>query len=119
MFCWMIRNGPITVQHVIPAVSVCRCDEEPMESTERNVRKSAVSSACPQRPQCVPKCPHHVLTGIQGDDNLQWMQVGAVLRKVKSRTWKKQRYFRLQDDGATIWYKSKKAGHTHCTCKVM
>lgn len=45
------------------------------------------------------------------------MLVGAVLRKIKSRTWKKQRYFKLQDDGMTIWYKSKKAGNTHCTCK--
>lgn len=45
------------------------------------------------------------------------MQVGAVLRKIKSRTWKKQRYFKLQDDGMTIWYKSKKAGNTHSTCK--
>uniref|UniRef100_A0AAR2JTL0 Phosphoinositide phospholipase C n=1 Tax=Pygocentrus nattereri TaxID=42514 RepID=A0AAR2JTL0_PYGNA len=36
--------------------------------------------------------------GIQMDANLQSMHVGAVMRKVKSRTWKKQRYFRLQDD---------------------
>lgn len=55
--------------------------------------------------------------GLRGDDNLQSMLVGAVLRKVKSRTWKKQRYFKLQDDGMTIWYKSKKAGNTHSTCK--
>lgn len=55
--------------------------------------------------------------GFRGDDNLQSMLVGAVLRKIKSRTWKKQRYFKLQDDGMTIWYKSKKAGNTHCTCK--
>lgn len=45
------------------------------------------------------------------------MLVGAVLRKIKSRTWKKQRYFKLQEDGMTIWYKSKKAGNTHSTCK--
>lgn len=55
--------------------------------------------------------------GFRGDDNIQSMLVGAVLRKIKSRTWKKQRYFKLQDDGMTIWYKSKKAGNTHCTCK--
>lgn len=55
--------------------------------------------------------------GIQGDDNLQSMLVGTVMRKIKSRTWKKQRYFRLQDDCMTIWYKSKKAGNTHSTCK--
>uniref|UniRef100_A0A8C1J5B1 Phosphoinositide phospholipase C n=1 Tax=Cyprinus carpio TaxID=7962 RepID=A0A8C1J5B1_CYPCA len=39
------------------------------------------------------------------------MFVGTVMRKIKSRTWKKQRYFRLQEDCMTIWYKSKKAGN--------
>uniref|UniRef100_A0A8D0DBI1 Phosphoinositide phospholipase C n=1 Tax=Sander lucioperca TaxID=283035 RepID=A0A8D0DBI1_SANLU len=36
------------------------------------------------------------------------MLVGTIMRKIKSRTWKKQRYFKLQDDCMTIWYKSKK-----------
>lgn len=44
------------------------------------------------------------------------MLVGSVMRKIKSRTWKKQRYFKLQEDCMTIWYKSKKAGNTHSTC---
>uniref|UniRef100_M4AWK0 Phosphoinositide phospholipase C n=1 Tax=Xiphophorus maculatus TaxID=8083 RepID=M4AWK0_XIPMA len=43
------------------------------------------------------------------------MLVGTVMRKIKSRTWKKQRYFKLQDDCMTIWYKSKKAGKAHST----
>ncbi|XP_055361668.1 1-phosphatidylinositol 4,5-bisphosphate phosphodiesterase delta-4-like isoform X2 [Betta splendens] len=55
---------------------------------------------------------------IQGDDNLQSMLVGTVMRKIKSRSWKKQRYFKLQDDCATIWYQSKKTGNTHCTFSV-
>uniref|UniRef100_A0A8B9JRC2 Phosphoinositide phospholipase C n=1 Tax=Astyanax mexicanus TaxID=7994 RepID=A0A8B9JRC2_ASTMX len=46
------------------------------------------------------------------------MQVGSIMRKVKSRAWKKQRYFRLQDDCATIWYKSKKAGNAHSTFSI-
>uniref|UniRef100_A0A8C1IZW7 Phosphoinositide phospholipase C n=1 Tax=Cyprinus carpio TaxID=7962 RepID=A0A8C1IZW7_CYPCA len=46
------------------------------------------------------------------------MFVGTVMRKIKSRTWKKQRYFRLQEDCMTIWYKSKKAGNTHSTFSV-
>ncbi|KAM9836052.1 1-phosphatidylinositol 4,5-bisphosphate phosphodiesterase delta-4-like [Aulostomus maculatus] len=58
------------------------------------------------------------LIGIQGDDNLQSMLVGTVMRKIKSRTWKKQRYFKLQDDCMTIWYKSKKAGNAHSTFSV-
>ncbi|KAF5891600.1 1-phosphatidylinositol 4,5-bisphosphate phosphodiesterase delta-4-like, partial [Clarias magur] len=53
----------------------------------------------------------------QVDPDLQSMHVGSVMRKVKSRTWKKQRYFRLQDDCATIWYQSKKAGNAQSTCK--
>uniref|UniRef100_A0A8C5A9E9 Phosphoinositide phospholipase C n=1 Tax=Gadus morhua TaxID=8049 RepID=A0A8C5A9E9_GADMO len=55
---------------------------------------------------------------IQGDDNLGSMLVGTVMRKVKSRTWKKQRYFKLQEDCMTIWYKSKKAGKPHSTFSV-
>ncbi|KAJ8255466.1 hypothetical protein COCON_G00193300 [Conger conger] len=55
---------------------------------------------------------------IQGDDNLQSMVVGTVMRKVKSRGWKKQRYFKLQEDCKTIWYKSKKAGNAHSTFSV-
>uniref|UniRef100_A0A8B9JT37 Phosphoinositide phospholipase C n=1 Tax=Astyanax mexicanus TaxID=7994 RepID=A0A8B9JT37_ASTMX len=57
-------------------------------------------------------------SGIQTDANLQSMQVGSIMRKVKSRAWKKQRYFRLQDDCATIWYKSKKAGNAHSTFSI-
>uniref|UniRef100_A0A8C7YUB0 Phosphoinositide phospholipase C n=1 Tax=Oryzias sinensis TaxID=183150 RepID=A0A8C7YUB0_9TELE len=55
---------------------------------------------------------------IEGDGNLQSMLVGAMMRKIKSRTWKKQRYFKLQDDCMTIWYKSKKAGNAHSTFSV-
>uniref|UniRef100_A0A8C1U3M2 Phosphoinositide phospholipase C n=1 Tax=Cyprinus carpio TaxID=7962 RepID=A0A8C1U3M2_CYPCA len=57
-------------------------------------------------------------SGIQADDDLKSMFVGTVMRKIKSRTWKKQRYFRLQEDCMTIWYKSKKAGNTHSTFSV-
>lgn len=56
-------------------------------------------------------------TGSQGDDNLQAMLVGAMMRKVKSRNWKKQRYFKLEDDFMTIWYQSKKTGNVRSTCK--
>uniref|UniRef100_A0A8C7Y4Y5 Phosphoinositide phospholipase C n=1 Tax=Oryzias sinensis TaxID=183150 RepID=A0A8C7Y4Y5_9TELE len=38
--------------------------------------------------------------------------------KVKSRSWKKQRHFRLLEDGLTIWYKSKWAGKGHSTFSV-
>ncbi|KAM9447629.1 1-phosphatidylinositol 4,5-bisphosphate phosphodiesterase delta-4-like isoform 3-T3 [Salvelinus alpinus] len=53
-----------------------------------------------------------------GDEDLQVMKAGAMLRKVKSRSWKKQRHFRLQEDGQTIWYKSRWAGTGHSTFSV-
>ncbi|KAG5283383.1 hypothetical protein AALO_G00041470 [Alosa alosa] len=43
---------------------------------------------------------------IQGNENLQRMMAGAMLRKVKSRSSKKQRHFRLQEDFATVGYQS-------------
>ncbi|XP_062302907.1 1-phosphatidylinositol 4,5-bisphosphate phosphodiesterase delta-4 isoform X2 [Osmerus eperlanus] len=57
-------------------------------------------------------------SGIQGDDNLQSMIVGTIMRKIKSRTWKKQRHFKLQEDCMTIWYQSKKTGNAHSTFSV-
>ncbi|KFW04686.1 1-phosphatidylinositol 4,5-bisphosphate phosphodiesterase delta-4, partial [Fulmarus glacialis] len=41
---------------------------------------------------------------------LEQMQQGTLMRKVKSKSWKKQRYFKLQDDCMTIWYQSKRMG---------
>uniref|UniRef100_A0A8D3ECF3 Phosphoinositide phospholipase C n=1 Tax=Scophthalmus maximus TaxID=52904 RepID=A0A8D3ECF3_SCOMX len=64
-----------------------------------------------------PLSGRHIPTSAE-DDNLQSMLVGAVMRKIKSRTWKKQRYFKLEDDCMTIWYKSKKAGNAHSTFSV-
>nr|XP_043905981.1 1-phosphatidylinositol 4,5-bisphosphate phosphodiesterase delta-4-like isoform X2 [Solea senegalensis] len=46
------------------------------------------------------------------------MLVGTLMRKIKSRTWKKQRYFKLEDDCMTIWYQSRKAGNVHSTFSV-
>uniref|UniRef100_A0A668AS48 Phosphoinositide phospholipase C n=2 Tax=Myripristis murdjan TaxID=586833 RepID=A0A668AS48_9TELE len=46
------------------------------------------------------------------------MMAGSTLRKVKSRSWKKQRHFRLLEDGLTIWYKSRWAGRGHSTFSV-
>ncbi|XP_042535143.1 1-phosphatidylinositol 4,5-bisphosphate phosphodiesterase delta-4 [Dipodomys spectabilis] len=43
------------------------------------------------------------------DPNLLLMQEGTLIRKVRSKSWKKFRYFRLQNDGMTVW-QSKQAG---------
>ncbi|KAM8934044.1 1-phosphatidylinositol 4,5-bisphosphate phosphodiesterase delta-4 [Pelodytes ibericus] len=55
---------------------------------------------------------------LQMDENLQLMQTGSLMRKVKSRSWKKQRYFKLQEDCMTVWYKSKKTGNTKSTFSI-
>lgn len=41
------------------------------------------------------------------------------MRKVKSKGWKKQRYFKLQDDCMTIWYQSKRTGKTESACESL
>ncbi|XP_048455238.1 1-phosphatidylinositol 4,5-bisphosphate phosphodiesterase delta-4 [Rhincodon typus] len=56
--------------------------------------------------------------GLRVDENLQSMLVGSMMRKVKSRSWKRQRYFKLQDDCMSIWYKSKKTGNPKSTFSI-
>ncbi|TKS67607.1 1-phosphatidylinositol 4,5-bisphosphate phosphodiesterase delta-4 [Collichthys lucidus] len=51
----------------------------------------------------------------QDDPHVKVMMTGSTLRKVKSRMWKRQRHFRLLEDGLTIWYKSRWAGKGHST----
>uniref|UniRef100_A0A8B9IGW3 Phosphoinositide phospholipase C n=1 Tax=Anser cygnoides TaxID=8845 RepID=A0A8B9IGW3_ANSCY len=55
---------------------------------------------------------------IQLTDTLEQMQQGALMRKVKSKSWKKQRYFKLQDDCMTIWYQSKRTGKTESAFSI-
>ncbi|KAI5769938.1 PLCD4 [Gulo gulo luscus] len=44
-------------------------------------------------------------------EDLLLMQKGTLMRKVRSKSWKKLRYFRLQDDGMTVWH-ARQAGGT-------
>ncbi|NWX76143.1 PLCD4 phosphodiesterase, partial [Alca torda] len=55
--------------------------------------------------------------GIQLTDTLEQMQQGTLMRKVKSKSWKKQRFFKLQDDCMTIWYQSKRTGKIESACE--
>ncbi|XP_061090272.1 1-phosphatidylinositol 4,5-bisphosphate phosphodiesterase delta-4-like isoform X2 [Conger conger] len=54
----------------------------------------------------------------QGDAYLQPLMVGSVMRKVKSRSRNKQRYFKLQEDGVSISELSKEDGKAHLTFSV-
>lgn len=47
-------------------------------------------------------------TGMEGDPDLQFLLQGGDLLKVRSTSWKKTRYFRLQEDCKTMWHESKK-----------
>ncbi|XP_033842727.1 1-phosphatidylinositol 4,5-bisphosphate phosphodiesterase delta-4 [Periophthalmus magnuspinnatus] len=58
------------------------------------------------------------VTCLHDDPDIKLMMAGSTLRKVKSRSWKKQRHFRLLEDGLTIWYKSRWAGRGHSTFSV-
>ncbi|XP_055007621.1 1-phosphatidylinositol 4,5-bisphosphate phosphodiesterase delta-1-like isoform X2 [Boleophthalmus pectinirostris] len=46
--------------------------------------------------------------GLEGDPELQFLLQGGDLLKVRSQSWKKTRYFRLQEDCKTMWRESKK-----------
>ncbi|XP_056145363.1 1-phosphatidylinositol 4,5-bisphosphate phosphodiesterase delta-4 [Lampris incognitus] len=58
------------------------------------------------------------ISRVKDDPDFRVMLSGSTLRKVKSRSWKKQRHFRLLEDGMTIWYKSRWAGKGHSTFSV-
>nr|XP_055058278.1 1-phosphatidylinositol 4,5-bisphosphate phosphodiesterase delta-1b isoform X1 [Misgurnus anguillicaudatus] len=48
------------------------------------------------------------LLGLEGDTDLQFLLNGGDLLKVRSSSWKKIRYFKLQEDCKTLWHESKK-----------
>ncbi|XP_051543709.1 1-phosphatidylinositol 4,5-bisphosphate phosphodiesterase delta-1a isoform X2 [Myxocyprinus asiaticus] len=46
--------------------------------------------------------------GLEGDADLQFLLKGGDLLKVKSSSWKKTRFYQLQEDCKTIWHQSNK-----------
>ncbi|XP_040023601.2 1-phosphatidylinositol 4,5-bisphosphate phosphodiesterase delta-1a isoform X1 [Gasterosteus aculeatus] len=46
--------------------------------------------------------------GLEGDADLQFMLGGGDLVKVRSKSWQKNRFFKLQEDCKTLWYESHK-----------
>uniref|UniRef100_A0A671NIV9 Phosphoinositide phospholipase C n=1 Tax=Sinocyclocheilus anshuiensis TaxID=1608454 RepID=A0A671NIV9_9TELE len=49
-----------------------------------------------------------VLKKPKGDGDLQFLMNGGDLLKVRSGSWKKTRYYKLQEDCKTMWHESKK-----------
>lgn len=56
--------------------------------------------------------------GLEGDADLQFLLVGGELVKVRSRTWKKNRFFKLQEDCKTFWHESHKTFRRNQTCEL-
>ncbi|KAI4888029.1 hypothetical protein NFI96_034696 [Prochilodus magdalenae] len=46
--------------------------------------------------------------GLEGDVNLQFLMKGGELTKVKSNSWQKKRFYKLQEDCETMWHDSDK-----------
>uniref|UniRef100_A0A674BW76 Phosphoinositide phospholipase C n=1 Tax=Salmo trutta TaxID=8032 RepID=A0A674BW76_SALTR len=44
--------------------------------------------------------------GLEGDVDLRFLLVGGELLKVKSSSWKKNRFYKLQEDCTTMWHES-------------
>ncbi|KAM5157020.1 1-phosphatidylinositol 4,5-bisphosphate phosphodiesterase delta-1 isoform 2-T2 [Mantella aurantiaca] len=45
---------------------------------------------------------------LQDDEDLKFLLKGSPLSKVKSASWKRSRFFKLQEDCKTVWHDSKK-----------
>nr|AJF45213.1 PIP2 FPX sensor monomers RA and B [synthetic construct] len=52
------------------------------------------------------------LHGLQDDEDLQALLKGSQLLKVKSSSWRRERFYKLQEDCKTIWQESRKVMRT-------
>ncbi|XP_034559309.1 1-phosphatidylinositol 4,5-bisphosphate phosphodiesterase delta-1-like isoform X1 [Notolabrus celidotus] len=57
------------------------------------------------------------LLGIESSRDLQFLLQGGDLLKVRSSSWKKTRYYKLQEDCKTMWHESKKTFRRKHTCE--
>lgn len=55
--------------------------------------------------------------GLEGDEDLQFLLVGGELVKIRSSSWKKNRFFKLQEDCKTFWHESHKTFRRNQTCE--
>ncbi|ELV10688.1 1-phosphatidylinositol-4,5-bisphosphate phosphodiesterase delta-4 [Tupaia chinensis] len=56
--------------------------------------------------------------GLTTDEDLLLMQEGMLIRKVRTKSWKKLRYFRLQNDGMTVWHARQAGGSAKPTFSI-
>lgn len=55
--------------------------------------------------------------GLEGDADVFFLLGGGELVKIRSSTWKKVRFFKLQEDFKTIWHESHKRFRKNQTCE--
>ncbi|XP_075906623.1 1-phosphatidylinositol 4,5-bisphosphate phosphodiesterase delta-1a isoform X1 [Nelusetta ayraudi] len=56
--------------------------------------------------------------GLEGDADLQFLLLGGELVKVRSRSWRKNRFFKLQEDCKTFWHESHKTFRRNQTFSI-
>lgn len=56
--------------------------------------------------------------GLEGDADLQFLLVGGELVKVRTNSWKKNRFYKLQEDCKTMWHESHKTFKSNQTFSI-
>ncbi|XP_045054126.1 1-phosphatidylinositol 4,5-bisphosphate phosphodiesterase delta-4 [Desmodus rotundus] len=52
------------------------------------------------------------------NEDVRLMQKGTLMRKVRSKIWKKLRYFRLQEDGMSVWHARQAGGRAKASFSI-
>ncbi|XP_058620743.1 1-phosphatidylinositol 4,5-bisphosphate phosphodiesterase delta-1a isoform X1 [Onychostoma macrolepis] len=78
-------------------------------SCVRKLRKRTKSQELVYQEQCkIVAQENGKRIGLEEDPDLQFLLKGGDLVKVKSRSWRKTRYFRLNEDCKTVWQQTSK-----------
>ncbi|XP_041726282.1 1-phosphatidylinositol 4,5-bisphosphate phosphodiesterase delta-1 isoform X2 [Coregonus clupeaformis] len=56
--------------------------------------------------------------GLEGDADLQFLLVGGELMKVRSSFWRKNRFYKLQEDCTTMWHESHRTFKSNQTFSI-
>ncbi|XP_077592039.1 1-phosphatidylinositol 4,5-bisphosphate phosphodiesterase delta-1a isoform X1 [Stigmatopora nigra] len=75
---------------------------------KRQKRSSSGELACKQQSRKVFKENGKKRMGLDSDPDLHFLMVGGMLTKVRSHSWQKNRFYRLQEDCKTVWHDSNK-----------
>ncbi|XP_077580843.1 1-phosphatidylinositol 4,5-bisphosphate phosphodiesterase delta-1-like isoform X1 [Stigmatopora nigra] len=90
-------------------IMACPCKEPKLSTSQELLRRSKEQEVLKMNVQ---------LIGLDDDMDVQFLREGGDLLKVRSSSWKKNRYFRLQEDCKTMWRESKKYFRSHRTFSV-